>query len=206
MRRRGSRMGGSRRLSEAGGLPGKSVPQWPNHRTSQSSPNGDEKVVLSSEPHRQPRLARSNSPSWTSGSGFGVGQLLVVVGRPGRSGKRLHLCLQPNVPICVVFQDQGMCQILLNHAVERLARISPTHIFERRAYVLKASIWPLQEPLLPSEIELFLLSGGNTFSRMSFPAQPLTQSMSSPVSAAARVMASRRSVREGRLMTNIFSN
>jgi hypothetical protein len=64
----------------------------------------------------------------------------------------------------------------------------------------------LHEPLLPVDIFLSKLSPGSTLSRTSWPATPSIHVTSILLSAAARVMASRRSVRSGTLMTSTSWN
>jgi hypothetical protein len=68
-----------------------------------------------------------------------------------------------------------------------------------------AFIWARQLPLPPVE-RLIRSPGGSAFSSTASPDTPSIQSRFISLKAAANDKASRRSVREGRLRTNIFSN
>ena len=72
--------------------------------------------------------------------------------------------------------------------------------------VLRTFMCARHEPLLPRKIDFSQSSPGTTLSGTSVPETPLAHVTWRLVRAAASVMASRRSVRSGRLMTKIFWN
>lgn len=74
------------------------------------------------------------------------------------------------------------------------------------SYVRNAFMWARHEPLLPLLMDLSRLSGGRTLSGTWSPETPSIQSSLIPVRAPARVMVSRLSDLDGRLMTKTFWN
>lgn len=137
----------------------------------------------------------------------------------GSCAKELQLRLEPDVPVDVILEDQYCRQVLLNYArltsgwffivseIDLLSPRIPNQCWARGlSHVLSAFMCALQEPTFPFLILLFLESAGSTRSCTSEPSIPGTYSTVKFVRAAAREMASRRSVREGRLMTSIFWN
>ena len=113
------------------------------------------------------------------------------------------LGVDAEVPVDVVFKDESGCKVLLDYTAEvlelRMFRMYVivtdslmTFMCARQARMLPA-LGPLSEP-----------PGGSVLASTSVT--PSTYSIFRPVYAAANDMESRRSVRDGRPITNIFWN
>lgn len=122
---------------------------------------------------------------------------------PGCEGEVLELGLEADVPVYVVFEDQGRGEVLLDDAgaceltVTRDGAVDESH-------VRKAFMCARHDPLLPLLMFLSRLSGGRISSNTWSPATPSIQSNFMPVRAPAKAMASRLSDLDGRLMTKTF--
>lgn len=120
-------------------------------------------------------------------------------------GEDAELGTQTDVPVYVVFKDYGSGEVLVDDSEDVNLWSEGKMVM---AYLWRAFMCERHEPRIPFEslTDSPLPPGGNDSSGTVFPLTPSTNSTSRPETAAARLVASRRSVLEGILMTISFWN
>ena len=164
---------------------GRLVPQWPSQRMSQLTPYGEEE----------------KEEGWLGKAGREVmGRLVTLLGSLGAEVRRLGW-----VKGCAARANVWSCDL---RRMSQSASSSRIRALERfwSTMVLRTFMCARHEPLFPRRMDFSQSSPGTTLSGTSVPRTPLAHVMRRLVRAAARVMASRRSVRSGRLMTKSFWN
>jgi hypothetical protein len=121
--------------------------------------------------------------------------------------KTLEILPHTNVPVYIILENEGCGEVLFDDSVLVLVRSLLQFSSQKMMlYFRRAVICVLQLPLMPGRSLRFSSGGGYALWLMLSPITPSTNSSLMFEMAAESDMASRRSVRKGRLSTKIFWN